>query len=162
MNCILGDGGSSANLYGYLIGLMVLCRDGSRQDAAGLHKTTVYVVCVLIILQTLSLFAYIREQPKGPCGRCNWCLWYTHGPFSQVLKTLISSYVLSPSYPLGKMLSPLIYATVGCSRFLFTIGSRPLAALLQRPAVSRYPVRTRPSQDGHPQRRNQEIGRAHV
>lgn len=74
MNCILGDGGSACECVHYHIGLIVFRRDGARQDTAGLDKMSASVVCNLIILQTLSLFAYIREHSKGPCCRCNECV----------------------------------------------------------------------------------------
>lgn len=72
MNCILGDGESARKYIRHQVGLIVLRRDGSRQDTAGLDRTDASVICILIILQTLSLFAYIRERLKGPCCCCNW------------------------------------------------------------------------------------------
>lgn len=67
MNCILGDGGSACKYMRHQISLTVLRRDGSRQDVAGLDGMPANLVCILIIHQTLSLFAYIRECSKGPC-----------------------------------------------------------------------------------------------
>lgn len=48
MNCILGDGGSCADMS-YHAGLIVIYRNGSWQDATGLDQTIVSAVCILIL-----------------------------------------------------------------------------------------------------------------
>jgi hypothetical protein len=53
MNCILGDGGSARKYILYPVGLIVIHRDGSWQDVAGLDRTSVNVVCILILLSRL-------------------------------------------------------------------------------------------------------------
>jgi len=66
MNCILGDGMSSA-YYVVSVGALTvtLDRNGSGKDPTGYGLLVVCIHCPNQSTQTLSLFAYIKEHFQG-------------------------------------------------------------------------------------------------